>query len=39
MQERLKEVGVERVFREDVADSGGEEMEEDEVEEGDGFVE
>jgi len=38
MQERLRDVGVERVFKEDVADSG-EEMEEDDGEEGDGFVE
>lgn len=38
MQERLREVGVERVFREDVAASG-EEMEEDDGEEGDGFME
>lgn len=42
MQERLREVGLERVFREDVGNSGGEDMEEedDEGEEvGDGLVE
>ena len=39
MQGRLKEVGMDKVFKEDVADSAGEEMEEDDGEEGDGFVE
>ena len=39
MQERLREVGFDRVFKEDAADSGGEEMEEDDGEDGDGFVE
>ncbi len=39
MQDRLRDVGIDKVFKEDLADSGGEEMEEDDAEEGDGFVE
>ena len=39
MQERLKEVGIDKVFKEDGVDSAGEEMDEDDGEEGDGFVE